>query len=433
MRAKKTISSYAVLAQYFQRQIWRIDVFIIIDMIFDILYVKGPKGEECNLLNVKLKDRKMVLKRVIKNIKQKFEVVTGHETTNVDDIFREFDKAMMRNEEGIIIKQLDSIYLPNDRGTSWIKLKGEYMEGMTDTLDLLIIGGYFGEGRVRIGVQNHDIELAFSNFMYRWEIGQSIWHISFWESRNQSTKKTQKNQFFFLSVKSERVTQLMSSKNSEMCWEPDGKNTIRKWSQAITRVGTRLRVKYQMCMTSFSWLLFLLIIPLSSFVDSPVNSVILEVKAAEIIRANTFIPGYTLRFPRVVKIRYDKDWNECLDEPDLVKMIDQISQTKGLKRIKGGEGDEEEEEEDGEGEEQEPKEKKKKAGGGPPARQLYVMPQFQDTDTSHVNPNRWMCLLIKLAYHNNRLRSFQVCLKAVNFLSSMSTRTMSQRDTWKSR
>lgn len=130
-------------------------------MIFDILYVKGPKGEECNLLNVKLKDRKMVLKRVIKNIKQKFEVVTGHETTNVDDIFREFDKAMMRNEEGIIIKQLDSIYLPNDRGTSWIKLKGEYMEGMTDTLDLLIIGGYFGEGRVRIGVRNHDIELVF--------------------------------------------------------------------------------------------------------------------------------------------------------------------------------------------------------------------------------------------------------------------------------
>lgn len=225
----------------------------------------------------------------------------------------------------------------------------------------------------------------------------------------------------------------MSSKNSEMCWEPDGKNTIRKWSRSITRVGTRLRVKYQMCMTSFSWLLFLLIIPLSSFVDSPVNSVILEVKAAEIIRANTFVPGYTLRFPRVVKIRYDKDWNECLDEPDLLKMIDQISQTKGLKRIKGGEGDEEEEEEDGEGEEQEPKEKKKKAGGGPPARQLYVMPQFQDTDTSHVNPNRWMCLLIKLAYHNNRLRSFQVCLKAVNFLSSMSTRTMSQRDTWKSR
>lgn len=121
-------------------------------MIFDILYVKGPKGEECNLLNVKLRDRKTVLKRVVKPIKHKFEVIGGHETTNVEDVFKEFDKAMLKNEEGIIIKQLDSVYSPNDRGTSWIKLKGDYMEGMTDTLDLLIIGGYFGEGRVRIGV-----------------------------------------------------------------------------------------------------------------------------------------------------------------------------------------------------------------------------------------------------------------------------------------
>ena len=105
-------------------------------------------------MNVNLRDRKMVLKRVIKPVKRMFEVVVGHETTNVDEIFKEFDKAMVKNEEGVIIKQMNSVYIPNDRGTSWIKLKGEYIEGMYDTLDLLILGGYFGEGRVRIGVAN---------------------------------------------------------------------------------------------------------------------------------------------------------------------------------------------------------------------------------------------------------------------------------------
>jgi len=65
-----------------------------------------------------------------------------------------------KNEEGIIIKKLNSVYSPNDRGMDWVKLKSEYMEGMTDTLDLIVIGGYFGEGRVRIGVRKY---FLFSN------------------------------------------------------------------------------------------------------------------------------------------------------------------------------------------------------------------------------------------------------------------------------
>jgi len=122
-------------------------------MIFDILFVKGPKGEECNLMNVSLKDRRKVLRKVVTPVPHVVEVVEGVETTDVEMIFSEFDKVMQKNEEGIIIKRLNSVYSPNDRGLDWVKLKSEYMEGMTDTLDLIVIGGYFGEGRVRIGVR----------------------------------------------------------------------------------------------------------------------------------------------------------------------------------------------------------------------------------------------------------------------------------------
>ena len=43
------------------------------------------------------------------------------------------------------------------------------------------------------------------------------------------------------------------------------------------------------------------------------NSLILEVKAAELIASDAFGAPVTVRFPRVAKIRYDKDWNEAMD------------------------------------------------------------------------------------------------------------------------
>ena len=45
------------------------------------------------------------------------------------------------------------------------------------------------------------------------------------------------------------------------------------------------------------------------FINNLTNSIILEVKAAEFISSEAFGAPITLRFPRVEKIRYDKDWN----------------------------------------------------------------------------------------------------------------------------
>ena len=42
---------------------------------------------------------------------------------------------------------MDTLYYPGDRSDKWIKMKGDYYEGIVDTLDLMIIGGYFGEGK----------------------------------------------------------------------------------------------------------------------------------------------------------------------------------------------------------------------------------------------------------------------------------------------
>lgn len=58
--------------------------------------------------------------------------------------------AIHRNEEGIVIKQTDSLYYPGDRSDKWIKMKGDYYDGIVDTLDLIVVGAYFGEKSFRI-------------------------------------------------------------------------------------------------------------------------------------------------------------------------------------------------------------------------------------------------------------------------------------------
>jgi ATP-dependent DNA ligase len=41
-------------------------------------------------------------------------------------------------------------------------------------------------------------------------------------------------------------------------------------------------------------------------ITDPSKSLLLEIKGAELTRSDAFLAGYTMRFPRVVKIRSDK-------------------------------------------------------------------------------------------------------------------------------
>jgi DNA ligase-4 len=58
------------------------------------------------------------------------------------------------------------------------------------------------------------------------------------------------------------------------------------------------------------------------YLDDPSVSIILEVKAAEIVPSETFPAKVTLRFPRVVKTRFDKSWNDALQYDELIKLYD---------------------------------------------------------------------------------------------------------------
>lgn len=43
----------------------------------------------------------------------------------------------------------------------------------------------------------------------------------------------------------------------------------------------------------------------------PKNSIILEIKAAELVKTDTYRTNYTFRFPRITQVRSDKQWFDC--------------------------------------------------------------------------------------------------------------------------
>ena len=61
--------------------------------------------------------RKKVLTKIVREVTSKLEVVHGTECTTMAQVMDIFSAKMDMQEEGIIIKDLQSLYYPSNRST----------------------------------------------------------------------------------------------------------------------------------------------------------------------------------------------------------------------------------------------------------------------------------------------------------------------------
>jgi len=64
-----------------------------------------------------------------------------------DDVEEMLENAINAGCEGLMLKQLEATYKAGARGSNWLKLKREYRNELGDSLDLVVIGAFYGRGR----------------------------------------------------------------------------------------------------------------------------------------------------------------------------------------------------------------------------------------------------------------------------------------------
>ena len=112
---------------------------------FDILCYNDER-----LINKSLKERREYLTKVTKVVPGEFQYATQITTNNLDELQKFLDESVNHSCEGLMVKMLEgpeSHYEPSKRSRNWLKLKKDYLEGVGDSLDLCVLGAYYGRGK----------------------------------------------------------------------------------------------------------------------------------------------------------------------------------------------------------------------------------------------------------------------------------------------
>ncbi|MCH7968016.1 MAG: ATP-dependent DNA ligase [Thaumarchaeota archaeon] len=108
---------------------------------FDLLYLDGKSCLEVEYT----KRREMLQKILSENEFAKLVPMTVVQNDNEIEDFLE--NSINSGCEGLMLKMLDASYKAGARGNSWLKLKREYKNELGDSIDLIVIGAFFGRGR----------------------------------------------------------------------------------------------------------------------------------------------------------------------------------------------------------------------------------------------------------------------------------------------
>ena len=119
----------------------------IIVQAFDLMFLNGE-----SLLLRSLSERRDLLRKHFAPVQGKFQFAKyiDHKEDGDTTVLEEFlEEAVKGQCEGLMVKtlQVNANYEPSRRSLNWLKLKKDYLDGMGDSVDLVVLGGYYGKGK----------------------------------------------------------------------------------------------------------------------------------------------------------------------------------------------------------------------------------------------------------------------------------------------
>ena len=109
--------------------------------VFDILYLNGR-----DLTPYTLRDRRNALQKAIRPVRRRLEIHPYEEATSSAEVEICLRKVVAEASEGLVLKNPRARYRLNERHDDWMKVKPDYMTEFGESLDLIVVGGYYGQG-----------------------------------------------------------------------------------------------------------------------------------------------------------------------------------------------------------------------------------------------------------------------------------------------
>eukprot|EP00118_Oscarella_pearsei_P009396 m.54141 g.54141 ORF g.54141 m.54141 type:complete len:870 (+) comp34313_c0_seq13:36-2645(+) len=242
--------------------------------IFDCLLFNGE-----NLMDKPLVERRKLLEKnltVIPNRIMMSELHRIRTETDLDDLMR---RAMREGLEGLVLKDVNGVYEPNRR--HWLKMKKDYLaEGaMADTADLVVLGAYYGTGS-KGGLMS----------------------------------------VFLMGVRDEESN---TWKTVCKCGNGHDESTMLKLQKQLSM--TKIGKDYSKIP---SWLNVHRSLTPDFIVTTPQDGPVWEITGAEFSSSTTHTAaGISIRFPRVTRIRDDKDWKTATTLSELKTLFQESKKT----------------------------------------------------------------------------------------------------------
>jgi DNA ligase-4 len=260
--------------------------------IFDCLFLNDK-----DLTRYTLRDRRKALSASVKDVHRRFEIHAyqeAHLATEIEPILRQ---VVAEASEGLVLKNPRSPYRLNERNDDWIKVKPEYMTEFGESLDCVVVGGYYGSGK-RGG--------ALSSFLCGLKVPQALLDHGVNEQKCWS--------FFKVGGGFAAADYAEVRHRTEGKWHDwNAKKPPTEWVELAG--GDRQHEKPDV------WI-------------KPEDSIVISVKAASVGGSESFRTGVTLRFPRFKKLRFDKGWKQALSFDEFIQLKSQVEGEQEEKKLK---------------------------------------------------------------------------------------------------